>query len=287
MILSKKINHFLSVAECGSFKNASKNIHISPPALCKSIADIEDTLGFKLFNRSNVGVTLTEEGVNLYKYLLPIRDDVENIKSSLPTILTKKEIKVGTDSYNQAFKKLLSKIIENEYVDLLSEMYYFDEHRIKLLSGELDFFISTHPPIEDKLERITYKVHERETEVFIISKSLFNKNNSLTNVVRNEKMILHSGTTKHPCFDEMLKYRKEHKINTQMLVFPDISHIIEFVCFGIGYSIINNSILNVDYLNSVGVKIIPNTLFSSETFSYIYYLKRKELELRKFINYLN
>ncbi|MBI6548485.1 LysR family transcriptional regulator [Xenorhabdus lircayensis] len=287
MILSKKINHFLSVAECGSFKNASKNIHISPPALCKSIADIEDKLGFKLFNRSNTGVTLTEEGIILYKYLLPIRDDVENIKSSFPTTLIKKEIKVGTDGYNQSFKKLISKIIENGQIDLFSERYHFDEHRSKLLSGELDLFISTHPPVEDELERISCKVHDRETEVFIVSKKLFDKNNSLVDMIRNEKMILHSGITKHPFFDELLKYRKEHEINTQLLVFPDISHIIDFVCFGIGYSVINNAILDSSYLKNTGVKVIPNTLFSSVSSSYIYYLKRKELELSNYINCFN
>ncbi|MDC9597400.1 LysR family transcriptional regulator [Xenorhabdus anantnagensis] len=284
MILSKKINHFLSVAECGSFKNASKNIHISPPALCKSIADIEDSLGFKLFNRSNAGVTLTEEGISLYKYLLPIRDDVESIKSSFPTALTKKEIKVGTDSYNKSFNKLISKIIENGQVDLLSEMYHFDEHRSKLLSGELDLFISTHPPVEDKLERISCKIDVRESEVFIVSKKLLDKNNSLVDLVCNEKMILHSGITKHPFFDELLKYRKEKRINTQILVFPDVSHIIDFVCFDIGYSVINNAILDSNYLKNTGLIIIPNTLFSSELSSYIYYLKRKELELIHYIN---
>ncbi|MDC9588414.1 LysR family transcriptional regulator [Xenorhabdus sp. XENO-10] len=284
MILSKKINHFLSVAECGSFKNASKNIHISPPALCKSIADIEDSLGFKLFNRSNAGVTLTEEGVSLYKYLLPIRDNVESIKSSFPTSLTKKEIKVGTDSYNKSFNKLISKVIENGQIDLISEMYHFDEHRSKLLSGELDLFISTHPPVEDKLERISCKIDDHESEVFIVSEKLLDKNNSLVDLIRNEKMILHSGITKHPFFDELLTYRKENRINTQILVFPDISHIIDFVSFDIGYSVVNNAILDSNYLKSAGLKIIPNTLFLSELSSYIYYLKRKESELIHYIN---
>ncbi|MBD1227862.1 LysR family transcriptional regulator [Xenorhabdus griffiniae] len=93
MILSKKINHFFSVVECGSFKNASKRIHISPPALCKSISDIEEILEVKLFNRSNKGATLTAQGENLYKYLLPIRDNVESIRSRFLQSKKKKNLK--------------------------------------------------------------------------------------------------------------------------------------------------------------------------------------------------
>ncbi|MBD2813958.1 LysR family transcriptional regulator [Xenorhabdus sp. Flor] len=283
MILSKKINHFLSVVECGSFKNASKNIHISPPALCKSIADIEEVLGFKLFNRSNTGVTLTEEGINLYKYLLPIRDNVENIKSNFLSRLKKKEIKVGTDSYNKLFKRLTSKIIENGQIDFISERYHFGDHRSKLLSGELDLFISIHPPIEDELERISCKKYGHEVDVFIFSKKILNRNNSLDNIIRNEKMVLHSEIKDHPLFYNLLNYREEHEIKTQMLVVPEINHIIDFVCFDIGYSIINSSVLSSRYLKKIDVEFIPNTLFPSELFSYIYYLKRRELELKDFL----
>ncbi|MBD2791988.1 LysR family transcriptional regulator [Xenorhabdus szentirmaii] len=283
MILSRKISHFLSVVEYGSFKNASKSIHISSPALCKSIADIEEVLGFKLFNRSNTGVTLTEEGVNLYKYLLPICDNVENIKSIFLQKCKKKEVKVGIDSYNKLFKELTNKITENGQVDFISEICNFEDHCSKLLSGELDIFISTHPPIEDELERISYKKYKNETYLFVFSKEIMSKNKSLDNIMRNEKVVLHSEMKNHPLFYALSKYRTDHKIKNQMLIIPDINHIMELVFLGVGYSIINSSTVNTRYLKVNDLEFIHNALFTSNVFSYIYYLKRKELELKEFI----
>lgn len=46
---------------------ASEELHISQPAISKSIKKLEDQLGGTLFSRSNKGMELTEEGKMFYE----------------------------------------------------------------------------------------------------------------------------------------------------------------------------------------------------------------------------
>ena len=56
------INRVKVIAQEGSFNKAAQKLFISQPALTKRIARLEDTLGMKLFHRSNKGILLTEFG---------------------------------------------------------------------------------------------------------------------------------------------------------------------------------------------------------------------------------
>lgn len=51
-----------AVAKQGSFRKAAQTLHLSQPALTKAIADLEQTLGVLLFDRSAQGVTPTVHG---------------------------------------------------------------------------------------------------------------------------------------------------------------------------------------------------------------------------------
>ncbi len=58
----KHLNGLLAVARCGSFIDASRQLHITRPALSILIRELEDRLGFALFRRTTRAVALTEEG---------------------------------------------------------------------------------------------------------------------------------------------------------------------------------------------------------------------------------
>ena len=56
---------FLTVAEERSIGKAAEREHITAPAISKRIIDLEQSLGVTLFERQNVGVTLTPAGTAL------------------------------------------------------------------------------------------------------------------------------------------------------------------------------------------------------------------------------
>lgn len=64
------INHlryFLAVCECGSITKAAEKVHMSQPSVTAAIHYLENTYGFKLFNRNNKKLNLTSEGIEFLK----------------------------------------------------------------------------------------------------------------------------------------------------------------------------------------------------------------------------
>jgi len=68
---------FIEVAECKSFVAASRKLNISAPAVTRSIAQFEDTIGVRLFNRTTRHVRLTDSGARFYEDAKRILDDVD------------------------------------------------------------------------------------------------------------------------------------------------------------------------------------------------------------------
>lgn len=63
----KRLPFFLSAAKYLNFTEAASEQYITQTAMSLQIKKYEDELGFKLFNRSNTGATLTKAGGYLYK----------------------------------------------------------------------------------------------------------------------------------------------------------------------------------------------------------------------------
>ncbi len=59
------LRYFLEVAQEGSVTRAAKNLHLTQPTLSRQIAQLEDELGAKLFDRRSNRMVLTEKGAIL------------------------------------------------------------------------------------------------------------------------------------------------------------------------------------------------------------------------------
>ncbi|MFC6671894.1 LysR family transcriptional regulator [Marinobacterium aestuariivivens] len=68
---------FIEVAECKSFVGASRKLDLSPPAVTRSIAQLEHALGVRLFNRTTRHVRLTDSGARFFEDAKRILEDVE------------------------------------------------------------------------------------------------------------------------------------------------------------------------------------------------------------------
>ena len=60
---------FYFVAKYGSFTRAAEALFCNQPNLTRTIRNLETSLGCTLFERTNKGVTLTDDGKELYEHI--------------------------------------------------------------------------------------------------------------------------------------------------------------------------------------------------------------------------
>jgi DNA-binding transcriptional LysR family regulator len=71
---------FVAVADQGSFAAASRAMRLSPPAVTRGIAALEDHYGVALFHRSTRTVSLTTQGAGLLAASRQILADIRNLE---------------------------------------------------------------------------------------------------------------------------------------------------------------------------------------------------------------
>ena len=62
-----QLKYFWEVIKCGGVQAASRQLHVSPPAISKAISNLESELNVLLFDRKNRSLVLTEKGKHLQK----------------------------------------------------------------------------------------------------------------------------------------------------------------------------------------------------------------------------
>lgn len=79
----RKLRYFVGVADMGGFRRAAEALNVAQPALSRQIRALESELNYKLFDRTNHGVRLTEEGRILYSESREILERINNITNLL------------------------------------------------------------------------------------------------------------------------------------------------------------------------------------------------------------
>ena len=64
----RKLRHFVTVVRYGSFSMAAEQLHVTQPALSKSLRGLEQSLGVRLLDRGPTGVKVTLFGERLLGY---------------------------------------------------------------------------------------------------------------------------------------------------------------------------------------------------------------------------
>jgi len=278
---------FYTVAKNKHMTKASKDLHISQPAISQSIKKLEDQLGGTLFLRSNKGMELTEEGKMFYEYVKGALELINNAENEFTSFknLSKGEVKIGCST-------TLTKIIlidainhfHNEYPDIniniTNDLTSNLINDLKL--GKLDFVIFNESNIKEtnlNLEKIT------ELKQGFIYNPQFYKDEVINFEDLNKlPLILQKEESNSRKLLDYIALQNSVKLIPKMEVVSQ-ELITEFVNIGlgIGFSIIDLATRNYKNLKELKInKKIPNIN--------IYLATNKSVSLtfasKKFINHL-
>ena len=89
------VRSFMEVKHTRSLSKASKLLHISQPALSKQIQRLEADLEVTLLKRSAQGVELTEAGEIFIARMLPILEQIHEVKTEMKKYQEKRRISIG------------------------------------------------------------------------------------------------------------------------------------------------------------------------------------------------
>lgn len=121
----QQLKYILTTAKCGSINEAAKSLFISQPSLSNAIKELEDELAITIFQRTNKGIHLSEEGIEFLSYAKQVYEQVELLESRYHNKkLFPQHFSVSAQHYAfavNAFVELVEKYANNEYEFTLRE----------------------------------------------------------------------------------------------------------------------------------------------------------------------
>ncbi|NLZ87858.1 MAG: LysR family transcriptional regulator, partial [Gammaproteobacteria bacterium] len=159
MLTFKQCNYLISIVEEGSFIAASEKLFIAQSALSRQIKNLEDDLGFSIFDRSEKKIKLTPAGLALYKGL---KTHLENFSNSIELA---KKISQGEDRtvrvchsssiiLDKKKLKILDDLCEQYKINIEINTVSSEAQIEAILSGDIDIgFI--RPPVYHSLDELS------------------------------------------------------------------------------------------------------------------------------------
>lgn len=245
---------FDAVAKHQSFIRAAESINLTPSAVSRSIAALENVLGFQLFIRSRKGVQLTREGEKIIASVRAVLNAEEQLQQLVAQIkgLEQGNVVLGTfssvcsnwipdivRSFRQLYPNIQFHIMQGDYEDVIhwTKAGIVDIGFASLPVGE--DLIAT-PLFEDRLMCVTPKDFIPEHPDFVTIDDIQNK----TFVLQREGYNA-----------DTIAFIKKHNITIQPEFFiDDDQSILAIVESGLGISVVPELILKkVSY----DIKIYP------------------------------
>lgn len=122
-----QMKYVIEVANANSMREAATKLFVSQPALSASIRDLEDELGILIFERTNKGITLTDEGRDFIIYAKKAVGQYQIVEDRyLGKNKDREKFSVSTQHYNFAIKSFTNVI---KQFDL--EKYDFSIHETR------------------------------------------------------------------------------------------------------------------------------------------------------------
>ena len=241
---------FYTVAIEESVSKASLKLHISQPAVSQTIKNLETEIGFALFFRTNKGVKLTNEGVEIFNYCKAIFKQVDLLNQTLQDLSTLEAgiLNIGaSDTICKYYLIDILKKFENNYPKIRYRVTNCttNESLVLLKQHSVDVaFI--HAPIHK--ENFTYHNCLTLEDVFVCAYNFDDsKINNLSDLLNYRILLLEESSHSRKVLDNnLLKYNIKLKPKFEL---ASLDLLIEFCKKNMGIICVSKQYIEKELAN--------------------------------------
>ncbi|EMJ5851790.1 LysR family transcriptional regulator [Klebsiella aerogenes] len=195
IFISKKFHYFIVLAKELSFTTAACKLYITLSPLCKIIKQLENDIGTLLFTRTKNGLTLTDNGIELYNFLYPIYIKLNAINIQFNS---KKPLRIGVyggvDIYHHRVLNWINTLSLNQQLEIEQFYEYSNEE-----FSNYNIVISIKPFLHPG----TVLLHKRVEPIYLYTSSLSKDNKELPFIQSKCQMLSKKWRNTHQKFVSM------------------------------------------------------------------------------------
>ncbi len=152
----RQLNHLLALDRHGSFIQAAASLHLTQPALSRSIQSLETQVGAPLFLREGHGVVPTDLGRVLIQHARQITRMTDSLHEVIGNpALNSQDLVLGAGPFpgNTLVSRAVARFIDaHPRIKIRVEIRNWDELLPRLRSQELDLFVAETSTLEEETD---------------------------------------------------------------------------------------------------------------------------------------
>ncbi len=217
-----------TIAEEGSLANSSERLFLTQSALSHQLRDLEERLGFKVFQRTRNKWKLTQEGTELYKLANTLFSSIDEGFKAIKHIKEGSKGTIKLSAECQSFFHSIPSFIQKMgilYPEITIDVTLGATHQTisQVLSNEIDIAIVTTPPVYEEVESL--KVFEDEIFAVIHKENQLNGFDYLeASHFSNTHLLINSFPLEGVAvYEHFLRPYKIHPIKISAIPFTEIT----------------------------------------------------------------
>lgn len=222
-----------AIVDTGGFNKAADELGYAQSSITAHIKELENELGFPLFDRLGKSIALTQAGRRFLPYALEIIELYAKSKVAVnETNEPSGQLTIGATESIMIYwlpKMIMDFMEQYPKVELILKSVDYINLSAQLKKGDIDAAILVESPAWKPAELITYKLEDERLSLVQSAKKL--------NVIQAEKMLFtEQACSWRPIFEDYLK--KEGKSSNSKVELSSIEAIKKCIQCGLGTSML-------------------------------------------------
>lgn len=243
---------FIAVADSGGFTTAGEQLFLTQPAISKRIAQLEEQLGARLFDRIGRQVHLTEAGQALLPRARQVLNELEDISRSITNLSGRVtgKLRIGT-SHHIGLHRLppILRQFSRQYPEVQLDIHFIDSEEAweGVLHGDLELGVVTLPPEADP--RVQQTVIWHDPLVFVVAPEhplAQERNVSLAMLTRYSAILPSPVTFTRRIVEELFRQQGLTLDISMSTNYLETIHMM--VAIGLGWSVLPASMLDSEVI---------------------------------------